>query len=164
MRTEIVVRPALPSDSTEIGLLFNEFFDFHKTLDDHFSRCADSDQIFSRYIDQSLTDEKYRILVAVDGSSIAGYCIGIIRDRPPVYEEKKFGELDSLAISAKYRNHGVGSLLFSEVKKWFFAQGIDRIEIMVSLANESAFRFWRKMGFAPYMALARLEKDKDQTS
>lgn len=51
------------------------------------------------------------------------------RNYPPVFEIKRFGLINDLAVSSAYRRNGIGRHLFFLAKKWLARKGIKRIEI-----------------------------------
>ncbi|MFH1288081.1 MAG: GNAT family N-acetyltransferase [bacterium] len=79
------------------------------------------------------------------------YCVSTI-DREGV------GEIDSIFISKKYRNHGVGNFLMKRSLKWMDKFDVKSKFIIVLAGNEDVYPFYKKFGFVP--AWSRLEYDR----
>ena len=56
--------------------------------------------------------------------------------------------LVSMWTAPAHRQHGVGRLLVSEIEKWACQHGVHVLRLMVVCNNESAIRFYERLGFA----------------
>ncbi len=61
------------------------------------------------------------------------------------------GWVDSVGVRERLQRKGVGSMLFQGLLQWFREQGVGRIELSAAVRNERSTRFWRKVGFVPFL-------------
>ena len=106
---------------------------------------------------KNIQNEDFYVVVAVDGEYLIGYCMAKISMYPPVLEEQRYGEIENIAVTEKYRRSRVGERLLDEVRKWYCDKGIHRIEAKVSRCNIVSTGFWAKMGFTPYLETVFME-------
>jgi len=76
--------------------------------------------------------------------------LATIQNYPPAFEITRYGLINDLAVTAKYRRVGIGEHILEMAKNWFEKKAIKRIEAEVVIANEISTSFWAKMGFKPY--------------
>ena len=57
-------------------------------------------------------------------------------------------ELETIAIDSSSQRHGIGRLLFASVVKNLQSSGIAKLLLEVRASNQSAFAFYRALGFA----------------
>jgi GNAT superfamily N-acetyltransferase len=157
MKTQINTREADENDVPSMVELWKEMMDFHKELDQVFTRTATGHQDWIKFIAGHISKETSSVLVAECNGRIVGFCLAFISDNPPVLTTKRYGLFQDLAITADYRRCGIGESLFAETLKWFQGHGIKRMEVRVSVHNELSTAFWRKMGFKPYIETLYLE-------
>jgi len=145
------IRPVHVGDLDQIEMIFSEFVAYHAAFDEVFAKIGEHEAMFGEYI-KSLTERHdAHVLVADDDGRIAGYIIGIIQSKPPVYLKPSYGFIDSTAVKESYQRQGIGALLFQNVREWFRSQGVERLELYAALMNPKSTSFWRKMGFSPYL-------------
>jgi ribosomal protein S18 acetylase RimI-like enzyme len=150
-KSGLAIRRATAEDLESIGLLWQEFMDFHKARDPVFARSADGHEHFKEYIADHLEKESTLVLVAEQEGTLVGYCLAMLEKHPPVFESRDYGYVYDLAVTQKCRRAGIGEKMYKETEKWFSEKGIHRIELRVVVANEVAAAFWRKMGFKPHV-------------
>lgn len=148
---KVSIRKAVAGDLNVIGNLWQEFMDFHKRRDPHFSRSFDGHERFKEFISSHMTSDMSCVLVAEQGTTVIGYCLATVAKYPPVFENRDHGMVFDLAVTELCRRKGIGDRLFREAETWFAARGIHRIEVRVAVSNEISTAFWRKMGFRPYV-------------
>ena len=151
MNNEITVRNAKASDLKVIGILWEEFMDFHRDRDPHFERAADGTEQFIEFIDGQINDNSSCVFVAENSKELIGYCLAKKMQGPKVFKDRDFGMIFDLAVTEKYRRIGIGEKLYKEAELWFKTQDIHRIEIRVVSTNEISIFFWNKMGYNPYV-------------
>jgi ribosomal protein S18 acetylase RimI-like enzyme len=105
----------------------------------------------------NISDENRYVLIAQKGDEVLGYCQAIIEKHSPVLETVEYGRISDLAIASSYRRMGIGERLFKEAEKWFSARGIKRIDVRIAVTNQISTRFWRKIGFSPYLETVFME-------
>ncbi|NIO00798.1 MAG: GNAT family N-acetyltransferase [Candidatus Latescibacteria bacterium] len=157
MESEIKVREASAQDVDILAELWREFMDFHRGLDNFFTRSKDGHERFADFVRTNIDSSNWLILVAVDGGKPIGYCMATIMDYPPVLEIEQFGFIQDIAVAESHRGKGVGTLLFKRVESWLKERGIGRIELQVASTNEASQAFWKQLGFGDF--LNRLAKN-----
>lgn len=85
-------------------------------------------------------------LVAEDNSKIIGYIVGFL-DKNPNLVMKKGGHIRSFFVSEKYRNKGVGGLLFNSLVKEFKNKKCDHLILDVFDGNKKTISIYKKWGF-----------------
>ena len=78
-------------------------------------------------------------LIAKDRRRIAGYSI--------TRTDWRGAELESIAVDPPYRGRGVAQALLNATVARLRSQGAGALRLMVSTANQSALRFYRRFGF-----------------
>jgi len=151
MQTQVVVRKATRRDLDAIGSLARELMDFHNALDPFFTRSADFDALFKQFVLKNIRSKKACVLVATVDERIVGYCQGMLEQHPPSIVNPDYGQILDLCVTEKYRRTGVGEQMFAAMCEWFRDKGVRRVEVRHSTFNETAARFWPKMGFTPYL-------------
>jgi GNAT superfamily N-acetyltransferase len=151
MQTPVVIRKATRRDLNAIVALGRELMDFHKALDPLFTRSADFDALFGRFVLRNIRSTAACVLVATANEQIVGYCQGMLDRHPPSILEPRYGLILDFCVAAAHRRTGVGERMFTAMRTWFRTQGIRRLEVRHSTFNEIAARFWPKMGFTPYL-------------
>jgi GNAT superfamily N-acetyltransferase len=146
-RPPLEIRDACTADLDEIVELWKEFMEFHRQLDPFFTRAPDGHRQFRRFVADNLDNPDWLVLVAVEADRPVGYCMATVLEYPPVFELKRHGFVQDIAVTEVARRHGVGSGLFGRAEQWFRKRGITRIELNVAAANEVSQTFWRRLGF-----------------
>jgi ribosomal protein S18 acetylase RimI-like enzyme len=151
MKTDVIIRRAVANDLEAIGCLWQEFMDFHRERDSHFTRATDGHERFKKFISGHIASDNSCVLVAEKEGSVVGYCLAILAKYPPVFDKRDHGVVFDLAVTERYRRSGVGEKMYHTVQSWFSGRGVHRIELRVAVTNETSTAFWRKMGFKPYV-------------
>ena len=104
---------------------------------------------FSGRISEILNDSGQTVLV-YDNGGINAYAVVRIMD---VNTEDKLPRrmsyIDCFAVSESCRRMGIGTELFNAVKAFGRENGCTSVQLGVSACNESAVRFYEKMGLVP---------------
>ena len=89
-------------------------------------------------------DNKLKVDLAFDREheKNVGYCVSTI-------DEKNIGEIDSIFVEEKYRDHGLGEELMKSTLRWLDDQRVEEKYIAVAAGNEKAFKFYERFGFYP---------------
>ena len=157
MLKEWLIRRATDDDIGAIVELWKEMMDFHKRRDRFFTRLEKGHDKFAEFMRTNISDGDRCVLIAQKGDEILGYCQAIIEKHPPVLKTVEYGRISDLAIASSCRRMGIGKRLFKEAEKWFSAKGIKRIDVRIAVTNEISTRFWRKIGFSPYLETVFME-------
>jgi len=147
----IKIRKAKQSDTESILTLWAEMMDFHANYDKHYSRTESSKKGFRKFVSENISSKKSLVLVASYNKNIVAYTIASIVKYPIVLQKKQFGAVYELTVQTEFRRNGIGKQLFAETQKWFKKRGVNRIELSVLRKNPISSKFWKKMGFEPYL-------------
>lgn len=144
------IRRAELGDIRGLVDLWVEFMDFHSSLDADFVRSKGASARWTDYITGKLDDDTYRILVAHDGDTIAGYVVAIVQEYPPIRTIEKFGFVQEIAVADRFRRQGIARRLFEAAEEWLLSTGVPHIEVRIDVANEASQRLFRGEGFTPH--------------
>lgn len=159
-KTDTLIRSATLRDIPAIVRLWEELMDYHREIDPFFTRARNAADLFRRFVEQNVGNDAACVLVAVVDDGIVGYCQGLIDHHPPALAEPDYGQVLDFMVTASHRHTGIGSQMFEALCKWFRKEGIRRIEVRHSTFNETAARFWPRMGFKPYLQTLFMELEK----
>lgn len=145
------IRKARQRDVEGIVELWKEFMDYHKQGDAHFSRSRNGHVKFKDLVSKRISACNALVLVAQVNHRVVGSVIASIDAYPPVFVDKRYGEIHALMVGEGFRHRGIGRRLYSETRKWFRKKGIKRMELSVAATNALARRFWSRVGFKTYI-------------
>jgi GNAT superfamily N-acetyltransferase len=146
-----VIRPARPGDLPQVVTLWRELIDLHTPHEPAFTCADDWAAQWHEFAAARLEDPLSRLLVAEAEGAAVGYLLAMISSYPPVFAAGRYGNIYDVLVTERWRGHGLGERLVAEILDWFRAQGLERAELRVLLANEAGRRFWERMGFAPFL-------------
>ena len=106
----------------------------------------------SRQLEEILKNENQVMFVAEDDvtGSVIGFAHGVfmgvkafscLKPQTNIY-------LQDLVVSGDYRNHGIGTLLLNESKKYGIEKGADFFRTQVFPMNKAGLRFYERNGFS----------------
>ena len=147
----VKIRKAKQSDCDVILSLWIKMMDFHRKYDKHYSRSKSTSKNFRKFVSENISSKKSLVLVASYNKNIVGYTIASIVKYPLALQLKQFGAVYELMVQKEFRRNGIGNRLFTETQKWFKNRGVKRIELSVLKKNPISSKFWKKMGFAPFL-------------
>lgn len=138
-------------------------------IEDYFSLCSVYDELDSLHLqnhpelfkkplissrDESdikniIEDSNRELFVAEYNFEIIGFteCFIATSIDHPVIKERKWVQLDNIAVKSEYQNKKVGNLLLEKVKEWAKEKNINRIELTVYSFNTNTISFYEKKGF-----------------
>ena len=146
-----MIRRAIISDIPKINDLLRQVLEVHANgRPDIFKRGT------AKYSDEKLktmlNSQNAPIYVAVDAQGkVVGYAFcqyRSIQDSPFIHDVK-YCYIDDICVDKNVRGQGVGTSLFEYVKMQSKLDGYDEIRLNVWSLNESAIRFYQKLGFSP---------------
>lgn len=147
----MIIRRAQQSDIEPLVAIWRQFHDFHAAREPHLAACPGAEQSYAEFIAGSLASEQALVLLAEQEAGVIGYCHAMIRMRPPVVADRRFGQILDLAVLEGWRRRGTGQKLVEQTMEWFKIQGTKRVEVCAMLSNEISVNFWRKAGFGDYV-------------
>ena len=144
----MIIRTAQKKDCKRILELLGQVLDLHAEIrPDIF--IAGTTKYTEGELEKMLTDDFRRIFVAVDEyDSVLGYAFCEIRERPFSNNMVPFKTIfiDDLCVDKNVRSSGVGTALFERVKDEAKRLGCYEITLNVWEGNDSARRFYDKLG------------------
>lgn len=109
-------------------------------------------------VEQMLSDEGGRVLVAVEDGAVVGYTHGRVAHRVE-YVPSGVGFIHGIYVQEPSRRRGVGTLLVWELAKYFRSQNVDEANLRYVRGNREGEGFWRSLGFEPVIHTANTSLD-----
>ena len=153
----VIIREATEFDLTPMLGLWQELVTFHEQFEPLFVQRKDACRTWLKFVRENMDKDTALVLVAEQDGKIVGLSEALITPYPPVFERERYGELMGMVVAPQARRQGVGTLLFTEMKRWYQQQDIDRIEVRAHVHNPISQPFWEKQGFQPYLKTYALE-------
>lgn len=98
---------------------------------------------------QMLADPEMACLAAEEGGAMIGMCLMEVKVPKAAHvHHRPFGHIDDLCVRSDFRGQGVGTALYRAMKEKAREMGLARIELMVWAFNESAKRFYERLGMS----------------
>ncbi|MCK9151924.1 GNAT family N-acetyltransferase [Methanobacterium alcaliphilum] len=154
---ELIITKCEFDDVKPLKELYKECYLFHEKRGFKLIKTHEAPDLFAEYVLDHLNDQKSLILVAKYCDEVVGYCFARILEKPPVYTEHIYGEIDNISVLEKYQRRGIGKNLFLKTLNWFKTNNIQFIEVGVTIGNEKSNSFWEKMGFESHMKIKLME-------
>ena len=161
MNTSFNIRPATPADAESIALAvcMAVGYDATHALYPVFLELARMEQSQYSYLNTLVAEVDGAVVGALVGYD--GACLKELRE--PIFpllkqhlgevinieDETEAGEfyLDSLGVVPEYRGHGIGRALIEAMRNRAFAEGYERVGLIVDVDNSSAERLYTSLGF-----------------
>ncbi|MBR6290037.1 MAG: GNAT family N-acetyltransferase [Clostridia bacterium] len=142
------IRRAEIKDTEKILDLLSQVLEIHATIrPDIF--VSGTTKYGTAEIAELLGNDEAPIYVAVDdGDAVLGYAMCRVREQPAEGRMVQFKSLfiDDLCVDEAARGAGVGTMLFEHVKNEARRLGCYEVTLVVWDGNDSAERFYEKMG------------------
>ena len=112
---------------------------------------ADAQKYDEAALEALLQDQNRPILVAEDAGQVLGYAFCVIQNTAgdPVLQDVKTVYIDDLCVDENCRGGGVGKALYNAVLDYAREIGAYNVTLNVWAKNESALKFYEKMGLMP---------------
>ena len=101
---------------------------------------------FSAAIDSPDAD----LLIAWDGDEPVGMAL-VRLDHPSKMSDEFAADLGRVVVRSDRRGSGIGRLVVHAAETWARDRGIRTLVAMIYLANEDSRKFWRAIGFEPWV-------------
>ena len=146
----MLIRRAVISDIPDILRLLVQVCNVHQAIRPEIFK-RDGVKYTESDLCELLQDESRPVWCALDGERFLGYCFcqwveyrdsSVSTDRRELY-------IDDLCVDESARGRGVATALFRHVTEAARASGTDFITLNVWRGNDSALRFYEKMGMTP---------------
>ena len=144
------IRLATPSDIPGMLELLKQVGQVHRDIRPDLFR--DGAQKYDHAaLAELLLDPLRPIFIAAEGDQVQGYCFCIrkeCRDNP-IFLDRTELYIDDLCVDEKTRGQGVATALYRFVTDYARKTGCTHITLNVWRGNDSAQRFYEKMGMTP---------------
>ena len=140
------IRKAKIEDLQAIQNLNNQLFGLElENFDKYLIKNWPLSQAGKEYFENAIKNDC--VLVAEDTvrGGIVGYLLGSVTEIP--YYDFKIAELCNMCVDKSFRKSGIGTKLFEAFEKYYKKLGITHFIVTASFKNESAKRFYKKIGF-----------------
>lgn len=145
MENEVVIRKATLKDLNVIQQLNYKLFQLET---EQFDDTLIIDWPFSQYGEEYFKTaiDKDIVLIAIIDEKIVGYIAGQLNTEG-TYNNIKQAELSNMYICDEYRNLGIGTKLFKELKNICIGNGMQEIKVVADYKNLKAIDFYKNNGF-----------------
>ncbi len=153
------IRDARRHDSENVGVLWRELMQFHRSLDMRFDYAPEAEHKYVRHVLEMMRSRDARVLVAEDllSGQLVGYLMGELQTRSISPVPGTYGFIADAFVREEWRQRGVGTALFEEIRRWFVSRKAMAIELYVAEANPMGQSFWQTLGMEPYIKLLHLD-------
>ncbi len=129
-----MIRKLELKDIEEVFELLNELY---KNKIEH--------SIFIEKYKESLKDDKFYGIVAIEDNKVVGVLISQIINR--LVKKRNILFIDDLIVNEKYRNKGIGKLLIQVAINYATSKDCETVELTSYILNVNAHRFYENNGF-----------------
>ncbi len=144
------IRLAIPGDIPGMLELLRQVGQVHRVIRPDLFRDG-AQKYDDAALSQLLTDPMRPIFIAADGDQVLGYCFCIRKEclDNPIFLDRTELYIDDLCVDEKTRGQGVATALYRFVTDYAKETGCTHITLNVWCGNDSAQRFYEKMGMKP---------------
>jgi len=146
--SEVVIRPARPSDEPALGRYGGALMRQHHAWDPRrFLRSEHPEEGYGRFLVSQLADPETVVLVAEQGGDVIGYVYAGLE--PMSWRELRdaCGFVHDVFVDARARGGGTGARLTRAAIEWLEARGAPRVVLWSAAGNEHAQRLFERLGF-----------------
>ncbi len=153
------LREGRTADGAAVGAMWRELMALHQSLDARFIVAPDGESRYIRHAQEMTRSRDSRVLIAEDSinSKPIGYVIGEVQMRPPMALPGAYGFISDIFVIEAWRQNGVGSALFEQMRAWFITRRCRAIELYIAEANLDSTAFWEAMGLTSFLKLMHID-------
>lgn len=96
---------------------------------------------------RKMQDDKTELFVSILESQLVGFIICSHQVGSEIFQLYKKGYIAETVINSNFRGLGVGENLYENAEIWLKEQGVDHIQLQVSVKNQGGIKFWTQRGF-----------------
>ena len=130
----IMIRKLELNDLEEVFELLNELYENKIEY-----------SIFIEKYKESLKDDKFYGIVAIENDKVVGVLISRVISR--LAKKKNILFIDDLIVNEKNRNAGIGKLLIQNAVDYVVSKDCESLELTSLISNTNAHRFYENNGF-----------------
>lgn len=147
------LRQAEASDLPALRALYDEFHAFHaRGVPDRLIVPLDrsEDRRLERAISTILDRQDAMLVVAEADGVVVGLAELELRHREatPFTPERRYGHLQSLAVTERLRRAGIGALLLAAAERWVVERGATELETDIWEFGDGPLGFYERAGYA----------------
>ena len=148
----IIIRPFKSEDIKAVNIIFDEIDAMHRSSRPDFFKSAEEPFRTAEYYARFGT-EKDELFVGDLNGEIVGFCEIAIRSTGtvPIMVPRTIGFVDTLAVTGRCRQSGVGAALMEQAEAWSRSKGATAVDFMVWDFNENAIGFYEHRGYSTIM-------------
>jgi ribosomal protein S18 acetylase RimI-like enzyme len=157
---DFLIRPGTREDVPAMLRLWREMMDYHARVEPRFRPASspEGEQAWEAYLSANLwRSEDWVVFVAETNGQLIGQIMGLLRDRPPVFEPERYGYVTDIVVEPTARRNAVGRALFDALKGWLRERGARHVELQVAHNNLASQAFWRAVGCTDYLDTLRYD-------
>ena len=144
-----MIRKAEKGDIKALAEIFRQLHEHHVRIAPDSHRMP-FPQYFEMEMQALLADENVRILAAEENGDISAYAAVRIFERDSVDRTPaRICYIDHFAVGEAHRRKGIGTELFSEVKRMAAESGCNCIQLGAAACNPEALGFYQSQGMTP---------------
>lgn len=147
---QTIIRKSKKEDLKAVQELNHQLFIHDKDFDSSLNINWPLEKEGEEYFKNKINEKDGVCFVAELNNEIVGYLVGSIIE-PCYYRNiKKISELENMIIKEDCRGKRIGEKLFKEFVEWSKLKKVERIKVSAYTSNESAIRFYKRIGFNFY--------------
>lgn len=148
MSDSILYRAGTGTDVFHLGVLWHDFYE-------HLTRCGqapaaeDGFAEWARPVSALVELGKLHLELAEEDGQLVGYVLSMLEAVPSYLSNRgqPTGFIKEVYTRPESRGRGVARTLIENTRSWFAAQGVSRMQLGVLAGNESARRFYERLGW-----------------
>lgn len=157
---KILIRSAKKSDIPAIVALNKKLALFHKKLFPYSEINTATSTTYRSWLNASLKKKTSKIFVAERDNQIFGFIWGrFSKPAKNIISPKVIGVVQDMFVEEKFREKGMGKLLWANLQKWFGTNRVVAIELGVYSRNKRTIKFWESLGFGEYLKTMKIDLD-----
>ena len=148
MGDEVIIRDGRIKDSRELLPLWDEFMAYHRRISEMDGETVESaGENWVKYFQTHVRSRVRKAIVAECDGKIAGFLLGKIEKRPPIFVTPLQAYVDSIAVRENKRYQGIGAMMLDAFEKWAREKKMPYIMLQVVVENTPAIHLYEKVGF-----------------
>jgi ribosomal protein S18 acetylase RimI-like enzyme len=148
---EPAVRRAGAPDIEPLAELWLALLRHHAAIDPAFALRPRALAELASLLAAQLRDPESALFVCEREGRSAGMCSVRIERAPALLAEGARAHITELCVDAAQRRRGIGAALARAALAWARERGAERVEVRVAAGNGEGQRFWRSLGFGPFV-------------
>ena len=145
------IRRADHRDLERLVALWIDLTEHHADLDPLYALRDGAEGEVRRLLETQLRDPDTAVFVRETSGQLVGFCSVRIDRAPPIHREVARAEITDVAVRRERRRRGIGRALVEAALAWVRERGVPRVEVRVVAGNAEGQRFWRALGFGPFV-------------